>query len=51
VSSVNGERGLPDSGHPLNGVNAHRATRFDRGIRQLPEFLLSPGERGHIPWE
>ena len=48
VRGVHRERGLADPGHPADRVDAHHTARTRRGLRQLLEFLLAPGERGDI---
>ena len=48
VRGVHRERGLADPGHPPDRMNADHPARTRRGIDQLGQLLLPPGERGDV---
>ena len=48
VRGMHGERGLAHPGHPTDRVDAYHTARTRRGLHQLLEFLLPPGERGDV---
>ena len=48
VRRVHRERGLAHPGHPADRMDAHHPARPRRGLRQLLQLPLPPGERGDV---